>query len=358
MENTYAVIMAGGAGTRFWPKSRKALPKQYLNLFGKETMIQMVAKRLHNLLPKERIYVVSTKEQEPLLRSQLDWLPPLNIIYEPFGKNTAPCIGLSAIFLNHRDPDAVMIVLPADHLIRNTERFLEILSEGVSLVREFPNALTTIGIQPTYPATGYGYIQKGDKVDGHDEVYQVRAFAEKPTLDVAEKFFASGEFFWNSGIFIWQTKTILTYLESLMPDLYQGLCQIKAAMDKDNLPQVIETVYKQIRSDSIDYGVMEKASNVLVLKGDFGWSDVGSWEEVYNISEKDADGNVVKGKPIYKDVTNSYIEVGDRVVAVIGVDDLIIVDTEDALLICKKDKSQEVKWVVEKLKHQRLKKYL
>jgi len=356
MEHTFAVIMAGGAGTRFWPKSRKALPKQYLNLLGDETMIQMVTRRLSSLLPKERIYIVSTREQEPLLREQLQWLPASNIIYEPFGKNTAPCIGFAATVLQHLDPEAIMVVLPADHLIRNTNKFLKILEHGISLARNDASALITIGIQPTYPATGYGYIQRGEKIE--KDVYRVRAFAEKPNYEIAEKFFTSGEFLWNSGIFIWQAKTILNYIENLMPDLHQGLTQIAEALESDNKEKVIETVYKQIRSDSIDYGVMEKASHVLVLEGDFGWSDVGSWEEVYNVSTKDADGNVLKGKPILKDVHNSYVETNERVVAVIGVDDLIIVDTEDALLICKRDKSQEVKWVVEKLKHKRLKKYL
>ena len=204
-----------------------------------------------------------------------------------------------------------------------------------------------------FSATGYGYIQRGNKISGAEsKAFRVRAFAEKPTQDVANTFFASGEFLWNSGIFIWRAKTVLDYIEQLMPDLYQGLCQIEEAIGTKRLEKVTETVYKQIFSESIDYGVMEHARHVLVLEGDFGWNDIGSWDAVYEMSEKCAKGNVVRGQPILKDVRNSYVEVNsDRVVSLVGVDDLIVVDTPDALLICKRNKSQDVKWVVEKLKH-------
>jgi mannose-1-phosphate guanylyltransferase len=351
MENIYAVIMAGGVGTRFWPKSRKAIPKQYLNLTGRQSMIQMSVSRIQEILPDENIYVVSTRDQESILTSQLDWLPKSNIIFEPFGKNTAPCIGITAIHLIKKNPDAIMIVMPADHLISETQQFILTLKAGVELVQKSQDALITLGIKPTFPATGYGYIQKGASIQADPiTAYEVRAFAEKPTLDVAEKFYHSGEFYWNSGIFIWRADTILAYLESLMPDLYQGLCQIAAAIGKSDLESVTEMVYKQIYSESIDYGVMEHASKVLVIEGDFGWDDVGSWEAVYDISKKDENGNVVKGNAILKDVKNSYIESTERLVSILGVDDLIVIDTPDALLVCKRKKSQDVKWVVEKLK--------
>ena len=359
MEKGYGLIMAGGVGSRFWPRSRKALPKQYLSLIGKDTLIQTAANRLLGLLPSERIFVVSTLDQKPLLASQLSWLPAGNFIYEPFGKSTAPCIGLSALHIYAQDPEAVMIILPADHLITDTEKFSQVLRCGIEVVQEHRDSLVTIGIEPTYPATGYGYIQRGDSFKiQNGKAFKVRAFAEKPNVEIAQQFFASGEFLWNSGIFIWRAATILDYIEELMPELFEGLMEIKRAMGTADYEMAVEKAYKQIRSDSIDYGIMEHASNVLVLEGDFGWSDVGSWEEVYNISSKDHDGNIIKGNPILKDVVNSYIEVSDRPVAVIGVEDLIVVDTSDALLVCRRKDSQDVKWVVEKLKHNGLKKYL
>ena len=322
-------------------------------------MIQMSVGRVQEILPDENIYVVSTRDQESILTSQLDWLPKSNIIVEPFGKNTAPCIGLAAIHLAKKNPDAIMIIMPADHLISEIQQFILTLKAGVDLVQKNQDALVTLGINPTFPATGYGYIQKGAPMQSEPIMaYQVRAFAEKPTLDVAEKFYHSGEFYWNSGIFIWRADTILAYLENLMPDLYQGLCQIAAAIGRSDLEQVTETVYRQIFSESIDYGVMEHASKVLVIEGDFGWDDVGSWEAVYDISKKDENGNAVKGNVILKDVKNSYIESTERLVSILGVDDLIVIDTPDALLICKRKKSQDVKWVVEKLKHDEQTSYL
>ena len=228
MSNTYAVIMAGGVGSRFWPKSRKSLPKQYLNLIGDETMIQMAARRLKRLVAEENVLIVTTEDQADLVKDQLPWIPEDNLIFEPFGKNTAPCIGLSAIHIKHLDPNAAMIVCPADHLISNSEKYLSILADGVKLVKSDPNSLVTIGIEPTYASTGYGYIQSGEPVAGEIKgAYKVQAFAEKPTTEVARQFFSSGEFLWNSGIFIWNVETILNYIEELMPDLYDGLLKIR-----------------------------------------------------------------------------------------------------------------------------------
>ncbi len=359
MENTYALIMAGGVGSRFWPRSRKALPKQYLPLLGKETLIQAVCHRLQVFLPTERIFIVSTKSQLPLLKEQLPWFKSSRLIVEPFGKNTAPCIGLAALHLHYLNPEAIMIVLPSDHLINNTEKFTELLDAAVRIVSQHPEALVTIGIEPTYPATGYGYIQRGEEFStASNRAFRVRAFAEKPTQEVAEQFFSTGEFLWNSGIFVWRASTILQNIDALIPDLSAGLREIRQAMGTDQLAAVTEKVYKQIHSDSIDYGIMEHASNVIVLEGNFGWSDVGSWEEVYNICSKDEDGNVIIRDPVVRNVKNSYIESSGRTIAVIGVEDLIIVDTPDALLICRRDQSQDVKWVVEKLKHSGLQKLL
>ncbi len=359
LSHTFAVVMAGGVGSRFWPKSRKALPKQFLSLLDKRTLIQATCKRLQEMLPQDQIYVVSTQDQAIRVMRQLRWLRSDRLIREPFGKNTAPCIGLAALHLARRSPEAVMIVLPADHHITETDRFLHALNSAVALIRRQPEALATIGIDPTFPATGYGYIQRGEAFAfDHRQAWRVRAFAEKPTHEVAMQFFSSGEFLWNSGIFVWRCRTILEYIEELMPDLYAGLMEIDAVLGRAGYRRVLNRVYRQIRSESIDYGVMEKASNVVVVEGDFGWSDVGSWDEVYKLAAKDGDGNVVLGEPVLKDVQNSYVESGRRLVALVGVQDLVVVDTKDALLICHRNQTQDVKWVVEKLKHSEKQKYL
>jgi mannose-1-phosphate guanylyltransferase len=343
--------MAGGIGSRFWPKSRKQFPKQYLNLYGTNTMIQDAAERFRQILDKDRILIITTKDQKSILLSQIPWLPPENILYEPMGKNTAPAIGLSAVHIIKRNADAKMIVAPADHLIQKKEQYLKVFKRGISLLDEFPNSLLTIGIAPTYPATGYGYIQKGQQIDTNGiHISKVKAFAEKPSLDVAQKFYESGEFVWNSGTFMWRADTILKKIDDLMPDLYDSLLKIKSAIGTPNADQVTANVYKEIFTESIDYGIMEHASNVFVLEGTFGWNDLGSWEEVYKIAKKDKNGNVIHGDPVIKNVENSYIETSDRTVALVGVKDLIVVDTPDALLICNKENSQDVKWVVERLK--------
>ena len=359
MDNVHAVIMAGGVGSRFWPKSRKALPKQFLSLFGKETLIQSVGNRILPLIPAERIWIVTTREQSHYIQQQLEWVRGTNILYEPVGKNTAPALGLAALHIHQHDPDALMIVLPSDHLIMYPEKFLNIIERGVSLVREHRNSLATIGIDPTYPATGYGYIQRGEKISGPENgVYTVRAFAEKPTPEIARQFFENGEFLWNSGIFIWHTETILNYIEELMPDLYHALIEIKKSFAGGSVDEVTDKVYRQIKNVSIDYGVMERASQVLVIEGQFGWSDVGSWEEVYNLSPKDEQGNVLKGPVLAKTCQNIYVEADDRIIALVGVDDLVVVDTHDALLICNRHKTQDVKWLVEKLKRENKKNIL
>ncbi len=348
MEKSYALIMAGGIGSRFWPKSRQKVPKQFLSLVDQNSMIQSVAERIRSMVADNRIYVVSTSEHVPLLQKQLSWLLPSQVIAEPFGKNTAPCIGLSALFLLQRDPDAVMIVLPADHLVQKAENFRQTLAHGVQLVRQNPGALVTIGITPSYAATGYGYIQKGATLQ--DNVFRVRRFTEKPKLSKATAMYQSGDFLWNSGIFIWRAQTILDRIRTFMPELYRGLQEISPAMGPQNVKKKIRHVYKKVKAESIDYGVMEHAENVLVIEGNFGWNDVGSWEEVYKTLDKDSNGNVLKGHTILKDVKNSYVETSGRLVAVVGVENMIVVDTPDALLICAREKSQDVKWIVEKLK--------
>ncbi len=340
------------------------MPKQFLALFDDKSLLQHAVERIEPLVSVQNSWIVSTRSQENLIHMQCPHIPKENTIFEPFGKNTAPCIGLAALQLFHRDPESLMIVLPSDHLIVNTQKFIDILRDGIRLAEQHRNSLLTIGIHPTFPATGYGYIQRGKEIDTdteHRQAFKVRAFAEKPSHEIAETFFNSKEFLWNSGIFIWRTETILMYLEELMPNLYASLMEIKEALFTQKEAQVKERVYRQIRSESIDYGIMEHASEVLVLQGDFGWSDVGSWEQVYEIEkwiQNPESGNVFKGLVVDKGVNNCYVESNHRLISLLGVKDLVIIDTPDALLICNRNQTQDVKWLVEKLKHENLTQYL
>lgn len=355
----FALIMAGGSGKRFWPKSRQGRPKQLLNILNERTMIQVTVDRLSSLLPMNRVFIISNEHQEEEIRKQLPSLPADNLIIEPIGKNTAPCIGLSALILERLDPEAVMIVMPADHVIEGDESFRNALKVGSKVAVE-RDCLVTMGIEPGYPSTGYGYIQTHQELDIIDDIttFKVKTFAEKPNLATAERFLKSGDFLWNSGIFIWKCSRILKEFEVQLPDLYDGLLEIKKAMGTSKQDEMIRGVYSQIKSISIDYGVMENADDVVVLKGTFGWNDVGSWDEVYNMSKKDENKNALIGSHIIKDSRGCYIEASDKCVALMGIDNLIVVDTEDVILICPREQAQDVKDLVEIAKRKKLHTYL
>jgi len=351
----YALIMAGGLGTRFWPKSRKKHPKQLLQIASERSLIQNTVARLQPLMPNENVFIVSTKEQREEIQKQLPEIPEQNLIIEPKGKNTAPCIGLSALFIERLDPEGVMVVLPADHLITDNEMFYQILKVGSKVAAE-RDSLVTIGIKPTFPATGYGYIQFNQEIETIDgvDVLNVKTFAEKPNPGTAKRFVASGDFLWNSGIFLWKARTILREIEEHLPHLYDGLMEIKQAIGTPEEGETINRVYCQIRSISIDYGVMEYAKDVVALRGLFGWNDLGSWDEVYNIQQKDREGNVLIGKHILKDSKGCYVDAPNKSVAIVGIDDLIVVDTDDAILICPRDKAQDVKDIPDLAKRKKL----
>ncbi len=346
--NLYAVIMAGGVGSRFWPRSKKKKPKQLLKIFGENTLIQNTVARLNGLVPNENILIITNKAQENGIKSQLPYIPPENIISEPFGKNTAACIGLASVLIDQKDKDAVMITLPADHLILDVDHFHNTLKKAVAFA-EKSGGLVTIGIKPTRPETGYGYIQYIDK-PLEDKIYKVRTFAEKPNLLTAKRFLESGDFLWNSGMFIWKTKAILNELNLYLNDLYLGMESLRKDIGKENFYDSLTKVYGQLRSISIDYGVMEKSQNVYLTKAEFSWSDVGSWEEVYQLSEKDQNGIAKVGK-IYTDHSyNSYIYSPKKFAAIIGCENLIVINTKNALLVCNRDNAQDVKKVVDYLK--------
>lgn len=352
----HAVIMAGGIGSRFWPRSRKKKPKQVLNIFGTNTLLQETVARVSSLIEPTEILIVTTQELLEHIRKQLPDLNESNFLVEPVGRNTAPCIGLAAQELMQRDPDGIMAVLPADHLISDRERFNACLQQAIDTVK-LDDSLVTIGITPTSPETGYGYIQydpEGEKPTG---AFAVKTFAEKPPLETAQRFLASGDFLWNSGIFIWSIRRILSEIESSLPELHAALAQISTIEGSDRDTQC-HHIYSGLRSISIDYGVMERARNVAVVKGDFSWSDIGNWAEVYRLSPKDEAGNVNINGHILIDTHNCLIDSGDRMVALVGVQDLIVINTEDAILICQRHSAQDVKRVVEYMERNQLEKYL
>ena len=352
MANLYGVLMAGGTGTRFWPRSRKASPKQVLNIVQERTMIQATVDRLEGLVDANRLLIVTNAQQKVLINEQLPELADENFVLEPFGRNTAPCIGLAAAHIAAHDPDGVMVVLPADHLITDVKTFQSALQTAADHAVEH-DGLVTLGIMPYEPATGYGYIQSGDQVaenNGH-AVYRVQSFAEKPNLETAKRFLESGGFFWNSGMFIWKASTILKEISQQLPDIYEPLQEVQACIGQDNYQAKLEEMYQQIRGISIDFGVMQEASNVFVIPTEMGWNDVGSWATVYDISEKDEQGVASETKNLINvDSKNCYAYSPDKAVALVGVEDLMVVDTGDAILICKRDAAQSVKDVVESLK--------
>jgi mannose-1-phosphate guanylyltransferase len=356
----FAVLMAGGVGTRFWPRSRAKNPKQVLDILNHETMIQATFKRLKGLVDSSHVYLVTNQDQREIISKQLPRLKSRNYIIEPFGRNTAPCIGLAATIIQQIDAEGMMLVLPADHLISNIREFQRVIRHAANFARE-TSSLVTLGITPTYPATGYGYIQRGEEVKkmNGDGVYRVKTFAEKPNPETAMLFLNSGDFYWNSGMFIWRTSTILKEIEDKLPELYEGLTQIKHHIGKATFSNTVEDVYKRIRGISIDYGVMQTAHNVFVIPTNMGWNDVGSWEVVYDISEKDKNKNCGDYKDLQiVDASENYIYAPQKLVALVGVKNMMVVDTGDALLVCKKSRTQDVKDIVEQLKKNGMDEYL
>lgn len=357
----YAVIMAGGKGTRFWPRSREKKPKHLLDIVCERTIIQETIDRIAPLIPAENTLIVTGSSHAEELMRQTPQIPRENIIIEPVGRNTAPCIGLAALHIMRKSPDEVMVVLPADHLIADAKQFRHILSVAAEVARQ-GDFLLTIGITPTCPETGYGYLEEGVRrttVQGED-IYQVKSIREKPALAQAKIFLETGGFYWNSGMFVWRVDTILGALKKWLPGLHEGLLQIEPALGTDREKSVVDQVYKKTQSISIDYGVMEKAENVLLIKGDFGWSDMGCWDALWEVSEKDEYGNAahVGGLFVGVDARNSLIHSPRKLVALVGVEDLIVVETEDSLLICKRGCSQDVKKLVETLDAKKMKDYL
>ena len=334
-----ALIMAGGVGTRFWPLSRESKPKQYLKIISDNTMIRMTVERLQKKIPIKNIYIVTGKSQTKLVMKSLPDLPEENIIVEPFGMNTAPCIALSAEYLSQKYPqDEVMTVFAADHLINDSNEFLRTLKIAEEAAKE--NNLVTFGIKPTYPATGYGYVEAGEKIA--EEMFYVKQFKEKPDAKTAKSFIESGNFYWNSGMFAWKLETIISAYNNYLPKVNELLKKIAVKWSKYGKTADINEEFAQMPKIPVDIGIMEHAEKRVIIPVDYGWSDVGGWKALYEISDKDENGNILKCENTNLDSKNNLI-ISDKHIALIGVDDLIVVETEDAILISKKDRSEEVK---------------
>lgn len=332
-----ALIMAGGKGTRFWPLSTDKKPKQFLNLLGEDTMIQMTVKRLLPLIPMERIFVVTGRCYENLVKEQLPDLLEDNIILEPYGRNTAPCIALSAFYIKERYMDATIAVLPSDQLIQDEEKFLKILADGEKFVDENKEAIVTLGIKPTRAETGYGYI----KTLGNDSICKVERFVEKPQIEKAKEYLKAGNYLWNAGMFIWKTDTILRLTKKYLYSTYEVLAEIAA--DKENYESNLEENYIHVDNISIDYAVMEKHNKIYVIPADFGWDDVGNWKAVERYGEKDVDGNICYGNVRGVNFKNNIVMCNKYKIVITNLDDIYVIENEGTIFIGRKSEVNELK---------------
>ena len=359
----HAVIIAGGKGQRFWPKSTTARPKYLLPFTGKRSLLQETIHRAKWVVPAKRIWVITSKQSASAVGKQLIGFPGINIVQEPIGRNTAAAIGLGAVLIKRLDPDAVIMVLPADHLIKDRKKFCSAARLCARAARS-KEALITVGVKPTYPATGYGYIQldsedKSLTRNSREKIFRVKRFIEKPGKKTARRFFNSSSYLWNSGMFFWRAKVILGEIEKHLPGLFRGLTRIEKAQLTSSRQKVIRDVYKNLKSASIDYGVMEKAKNVLCLKTDFSWDDCGSWLCYERLYRPDKNGNIFFGSVAGMDTRNSIISSSpNMVIAALGVKDLIVIATKDGVMICPKEKAEKVKDLVENLKKRKFIKYI
>jgi len=354
----HAVIIAGGSGTRFWPKSRENLPKQLLNISGQGTLIQNTVGRISSIISAENIWVITNEQHafETCYQLKKMGVPPSQLLTEPIARNTSAAIGYSAKILSQRNPDAIMAVFPADHVITTVEPFLKLLKQAETIANE--NHLVTLGIKPTSPETGYGYIKQGKAIKGNS--FKVDRFIEKPDKLTAEKYLKEGSYYWNSGIFVWEVSTLLNEISLFLPKLYEQLekltsntAPIKGKYPYQKLSESGKKIFHSLESVSIDHGVMEKSTNVAVLPAEIGWNDVGTWTSLAEISKNDSHGNVINGNVVSVENSDSIIQAENRLVAALGLKGIIVVDTPDALLVCPKERAQDVKKIVEQIKSEK-----
>ncbi|QDU97603.1 mannose-1-phosphate guanylyltransferase [Lignipirellula cremea] len=346
----HAIIMAGGAGTRFWPASTKDLPKQLLDLASQRTMIQETCDRLGDLVPANRTFIVTNQRLVEGIAAQLPDLPAGSIVGEPCKRDTAPCVGLAAALVAHQDPDGVMVVMPADHVIRPSSKFRSAIEFAAGLVEEAPERIVTFGIRPTYPAATYGYIERGAPLpdQGEYKTFQINQFREKPSVEVAEEYLQRGGFYWNAGIFLWKASTILQALEKFEPKMFGHIQTIAQAIGTDAFAEVLEREFAAIEGKSIDYAVMERHENRLVVEAPFEWDDVGNWSSLARLNEPDENGNIVIGRHVGVDTAGSIIRSsGQHLVATLGMQDCIIVHTPTATMVANRKDEESVRKLVE-----------
>ncbi len=362
----YAVIMAGGSGTRFWPASRANHPKQFLTLFGDETLLQGTARRIADWITPERTLVVTNQAHAAETIRELPALPAANIVREPCGRNTAPCIGLAAMLIAQRDPQAVMLVMPADHRIERADQFREAVERAVALVEREPG-LVLFGVRPSYPSVSFGYLERGAAVPGAPSAFRVASFREKPDRAKAEEFVAAGRFFWNSGIFVWKASTILEALERFEPGIHEGLARLRPHVGRDGWDHALAAEFPGFKGISIDYAVLERAANVSMIEAPFDWDDVGSWQALGRQSpqatEAGADGvtgaNSVQGLFCGIDSQGCIVRsTSDHLIATIGISDCVIVHTPDVTLVARKDDEESIRRLVQTLRERGYERFL
>ena len=360
MEHYYAVILAGGGGTRLWPMSRADVPKQLLALVEEQSMFRVSVERLAPLFTPDRIYVVTGEKFADAMRADAPEIPSQNFIVEPYGRNTAPAAALAAAIIHKRDPQATIVLLTADHHITEKTRFRRVLQAAYTLAQD--DYIVTLGISPSLPSTGFGYIRRGEplrEIEGF-ATYHSRGFTEKPDTETAIRFIRSGDYSWNSGMFIWRADRALREFEAHQPEIYAGMMQLQPAVDTPEYEAKLDEIWEQIPSVQIDAGVMEKTDRIAVIPVDIGWSDVGSWDALFDVLDLDIDGNGFKGSSPNRltiDTKNTLIY-SDKLSVTIGVEDLVIVDTKDVLMICRRDRAQDVKKVVDILRARQDETYL
>jgi mannose-1-phosphate guanylyltransferase len=363
---THAVILAGGRGTRFWPRSRTRTPKQLLNIVGKETMLEQTAVRLRPLIPAARIWTVTNAEQTAAVKKQMPAPARKRVLTEPIGRNTAAAIALAALHVRHAaEGDALMAVLPADHFIAQPDKYRKIVSAALDLARE-PGRMIVLGIPPTRPDTGFGYVERfGDALGPSGfPAFAVRRFTEKPALDLAKQYVASGNFQWNAGMFFWRVSTFLENLKRFLPKTYEALESLAESIGKKTYERRLRAIYPKLENISVDYAILENATRqegpprVFVIPADVGWSDIGSWAAVYELLAKQSGDNVLAGQGLALDATGNFLYSPTKFVAAIGIRDLIVVETPDALLIVPRERAQEVAKIVKSLEERKLNKLL
>lgn len=355
------IILAGGSGTRLWPLSRKNTPKQTSPIIGEKTLLQKTYERLRTGFEPQDIYIATNCEQAQLVKEQLSEMPKQNYFIEPARRDTAAAIGLAMIHIHHQNPNEIMMNINSDHFVKNEAEYIKIIKLTEKIIKDNPKAGVLVGVNPTYPETGYGYIKMAEQGKEYEgiKVFEIAEFKEKPSLEVAKEYFEKWEYLWNIGCFAFRVDALLDLYKQFLPDMYQHLIRIEASLGTKQAETVITTEFTSMQAISMDYGIIEKSPNLYVIPADFGWADVGHWRTVKDILSEDIKENIKKGNVVEVDSFGNLVYAySDKLIALVGVDDMVVVETPDAILVCSKEKAQDVKKLVDKLKEEGLEQYL